>query len=231
MKLTIAIKGFIVVIADAVLNSVVPRSFFKKLRRAIYLRMFAKKDGPACAVEIARDLGVTVGEGCRFYGIHWGNEPFLIEIGNNVLLAAGVHFINHDSAVYVFRHEEKDIVNNYGKIKIGDNTFVGVEAMIMPNVEIGKNCIIAAGAVVFDSFPDDCVILGNPAKVVFKTSTYKKMKLNSKLTVRNTIAFPEFDFLPPEIRKQIILGKIGDIPVRKPRIKRTFERSGESSAS
>ena len=32
--------------------------------------------------EVARDLGVTVGENCRFYGVHWGHEPFLVEIGD-----------------------------------------------------------------------------------------------------------------------------------------------------
>jgi acetyltransferase-like isoleucine patch superfamily enzyme len=218
-----AVKGVILNVIEFIIETFVPKSRFKKFRRIIFLRKFERKDAPACAVELARDLGVKVGENCRFYGVHWGNEPFLIEIGDNVLLAAGVHFINHDSAVYLFRHEEMDIVNNYGKIKIGENSFIGVEAIIMPNVEIGKNCIIAAGAVVFDSFPDDSVIMGNPAKVVFKTSIYKKMKLNSKLTVRNKIAFPEFDFLPPETRKQIILSQIGDIPIRKARIKRIHE--------
>jgi acetyltransferase-like isoleucine patch superfamily enzyme len=217
MQVTCLIKGISLNIVDFILNAVIPRYLFKKLRRTVYLRKLGRKDGPACAAEIAKDLGVKVGKGCRFYGVHWGNEPFLIEIGNNVLLSAGVHFINHDSAVYVFRHEEKDIVNNYGKIKIGDNSFIGVEALIMPNVQIGKNCIVAAGAVVFNSFTDDCVIMGNPAKVIFKTSIYKEMKLNSKLTVRNKIAFPEFDFLPHETRKQIILSQIDDIPIKKPR--------------
>jgi carbonic anhydrase/acetyltransferase-like protein (isoleucine patch superfamily) len=175
------------------------------------------RDGPASAAEIARDLGVSVGKNCRFYGVDWGPETFLIEIGDNVLIAAGVIFINHDSGVLIFRHEEGDIVNHYGKIKIGDNCFIGVNAVILPNVQIGKNCIVAAGSIVANSFPDDSVIMGNPAKVVFKTSLYRTMKLQSRNTVRSEVAFPAFDSLPLATRKKMILAQIGDIPIREPR--------------
>ena len=142
--------------------------------------------------EVARDLGVTVGQNCRFYGVHWGHEPFLVEIGDDVLLAFGVRFVNHDSGVYVFRKEAKDVVNNYGRIRIGDNCFIGINAMIM----------------------------GNPARVVFPTSFYREMKLFSDLTVHNAIAFPEFDFLPEDERKRIILAQIGDVPIRPPHLGR-----------
>lgn len=212
------IEGFVLSVGATVIK-LAPASRFQKLRRAVFLGELARRDGPACAAEFARDLGVTVGKNCRFYGVRWGSEPFLIEIGDNVLLSSGVHFVNHDSGVYVFRHEVKDIVNNYGKIRIGDNCFIGTDAIILPNVQLGKNCIVAAGAVVADSFTDDCVIMGNPAKVAFKTSIYRTMKLESKLTVRNGVSFPEFDFLPLETRKKIILDQIADIPIREPRIK------------
>ncbi len=214
---------------DALLNAFAPVSMLRGLRRSIAIRLLTMKDGPAAAAEIARDLGVTVGDNCRFYGVNWGHEPFLIEIGNDVLLAYGVRFVNHDSGVYLFRHQHKDIVNNYGKIKVGDNCFIGINATIMPNVQIGKNCIVAAGAVVMDSFPDDCVIIGNPAKVAFSTGLYKAMKLDSPLTVRHEVAFPEFDFLDAEERKRVILEQIGDLPIREPRSRRR-ERGQEPLA-
>jgi acetyltransferase-like isoleucine patch superfamily enzyme len=211
------IKALLLVLGDLVFNAIIPSSRCARLRRAIYVRRLERRDGPAAAAEHARDLGVTVGEHCRFYGVEWGPEPFLIEIGDDVLIAEQARLLTHDSGVYVFRHEVQDIVNNYGRIKIGDNCFIGFRATILPNVQLGKNCIVAAGAVVADSFPDDCVIMGNPAKVVFMNSMYRKMKLASELTVRHTISFPEFDFLPIETRRQIILDQIGDIPIRQPR--------------
>lgn len=217
-------------LADAVLTYLTPPSSFKRLRRKIALRILMLTDGPAAAAEIARNLGVTVGDNCRFYGVNWGHEPFLIEIGSDVLLAYGVRFVNHDSGVYLFRHQHKDIVNNYGRIKIGDNCFIGINATIMPNVQIGRNCIIAAGAVVLESFPDDCVIMGNPAKVAFSTGLYKAMKLDSPLTVRNEIAFPAFDFLESEERKRVILDQIGDIPIREARGRREPNKDTEPLA-
>lgn len=207
-------------IGDLVVTRWVPASRLTAVRRGISVRLLELRDSPAAAAEVARDLGVTVGRNCRFYGVHWGHEPYLIEIGDDVLLAFGVRFVNHDSGVYVFRHESKDLVNNYGRIRIGDNSFIGINAMIMPNVQIGRNCIVAAGAVVMTSFPDNCVIMGNPAKAVFGTTFYRELKLASPLTVRNEIAFPEFDFLPEETRKRIILAQIGDIPIRSPHLLR-----------
>lgn len=51
---------------------------------------------------------------------------------------------------------------------IGDGTLVGIQAVIMNNAKIGKNCLIGAGALVTEGkeFPDNSVIYGRPAKVV-----------------------------------------------------------------
>lgn len=176
-----ALKMVLLRIGDAALRGFVPATRGLRLRRALRVSLLAMSDAPAAAVEVARDLGVTVGQNCRFYGVHWGHEPFLVEIGDDVLLAFGVRFVNHDSGVYMFRNEANDVVN---------------------------------------SFPDDCVIMGNPARVVFPTSFYREMKLFSDLTVHNAIAFPEFDFLPEEERKRIILAQIGDVPIRPPHLGR-----------
>lgn len=53
-----------------------------------------------------------------------------------------------------------------GYTKIGDNTFIGMDASIMPGVSIGKNCIIGTNSVVTRDIPDNMVAAGNPAKVV-----------------------------------------------------------------
>lgn len=48
----------------------------------------------------------------------------------------------------------------------------------MPGVEIGKNCIVGAGAVVTKKFPDNCVIAGVPAKIIETTEEYSKKILD-----------------------------------------------------
>lgn len=52
--------------------------------------------------------------------------------------------------------------------KIGKNCFLGEKAVVLPGVEIGDNCIIGAGSVVTKSFKSDCLLAGNPARVIKK---------------------------------------------------------------
>lgn len=53
-----------------------------------------------------------------------------------------------------------------GRISIGENSFIGCRCLILPNTEIGKNCIIGAGSVVKGRIPDNSVVVGNPAKII-----------------------------------------------------------------
>lgn len=49
---------------------------------------------------------------------------------------------------------------------IGDNVYVGANVCILGDVTIGNNVIIGAGSVVVKDVPDNCVVAGNPAKVI-----------------------------------------------------------------
>ena len=51
-------------------------------------------------------------------------------------------------------------------IQIGNDVWIGTRAIILPGVEIGDHCIVAAGAVVTKSFPPFSVIAGVPARIV-----------------------------------------------------------------
>jgi maltose O-acetyltransferase len=69
-----------------------------------------------------------------------------------------------------------------GLVQIGNNVFIGTGSIILPNVRIGDNVVIGAGSVVTRDIPDDSLALGNPARVVGKTSEYiernrQKMKI------------------------------------------------------
>ena len=84
-----------------------------------------------------------------------------VEIGKNVIMGMGSKIIsaNHDTSDFS-KHIKKSI-------KIGNDIWIGANVIILPGVEIGNNIIIGAGSVVTKSFKDsNCVIAGNPAKII-----------------------------------------------------------------
>ena len=115
---------------------------------------------------------MKIGEKCLINNVNFSTEPYLIEIGNHVAVAAGTDFITHDGAVWCFR-EEIPNADVFGTIIIGNNVFIGNNCTILPNTSVGDNCIIGAGSVVRGKFPDNSVIVGNPAKVVLSMSMQK----------------------------------------------------------
>lgn len=50
---------------------------------------------------------------------------------------------------------------------VGDNTLIGIQAVVLNNAKIGRNCLVGAGALVTEGkeFPDNSLIIGTPAKV------------------------------------------------------------------
>ena len=82
-------------------------------------------------------------------------------IGNNVSLARNIGIISGNHNVYnQFKHDTKTTV-------IGDYTWIGMNAVILPGIVLGPRTIVGAGSVVTKSFPEGyCVIAGNPARKV-----------------------------------------------------------------
>ena len=64
---------------------------------------------------------------------------------------------------------------------IGDNSLIGIQAVILNNAKIGKNSIVGAGSVVTEGkeFPDNSLIFGSPAKVVRTLDDAAAAKLRS----------------------------------------------------
>ena len=91
-----------------------------------------------------------------------------LEIGKRSLVLANVFITNID-------HDYSEIGKHVVKqkifvkeTKIGENCFIGIGAAIMAGTILGKQCIVGANSVVRGHFPDYCVIVGSPAKIVKK---------------------------------------------------------------
>lgn len=121
-----------------------------------------------------RKQGMKIGENCHINTMSFSTEPYLIEIGDHVAISAGTDLVTHDGAIWCFREEQENReADIFGKIIIGNNVFIGINVTILPGTAIGNNTIVGAGSVVRGKFPDDVVIIGNPAKVVTKLSFQK----------------------------------------------------------
>lgn len=117
--------------------------------------------------------GIKFGDNVRITGKPiFGSEPYLIEIGDDVTITNAVVFHTHDGGVGVFRKEYPGI-NVLGKIRVGNNVFIGSNSIIMPNVVIGDNVVIGSGSVVSRNVPSNSLAVGVPAKVIKSLDEYK----------------------------------------------------------
>jgi acetyltransferase-like isoleucine patch superfamily enzyme len=83
-----------------------------------------------------------------------------VTIGDDVALANEVYLMDSDS------HGVEGRLVKEQPVRIGNGTWVGARAIILPGVSIGRRCLIAAGTVVSKDVPDDTLVAGNPARAL-----------------------------------------------------------------
>lgn len=145
-------------------------SVFSAMARSLCDKVRAARD----PVGFARSLGVQVGRNVRFYGVNramFGSEPWLISIGDNCFITAGVQFVNHDGGTLILRKVDPTLEWT-APILIGNDVYLGIRSIVLPNVRIGSQCIVGAGSVVTKDVPDGSVVAGVPARVICTTEDY-----------------------------------------------------------
>lgn len=91
-----------------------------------------------------------------------------IKFHNNVSVATNVTFVNHDVSQKVWNNMDPDheCKKYYGCIEVMDNVFIGCNSVILPDVKIGPNAVVAAGSVVTKDVPPGTIVGGVPARVI-----------------------------------------------------------------
>jgi acetyltransferase-like isoleucine patch superfamily enzyme len=110
-----------------------------------------------------------------------------VEIGSHCLISWGTGIADSDfhpvaaaqrridaEALAPFYHGQKERPREAIKsrpVKIGDNVWIGMNAIVLKGVTIGENSIVAAGAVVTRDVPANTVVAGNPARFAKRLTT------------------------------------------------------------
>lgn len=89
-----------------------------------------------------------------------------VTIGDHVNLAQGITVtaLNHNFADTTKRIDEQGITTR--PVVIGDDVWIGANAVILPGVTIGRHAVVAAGAVVTQDVPENTLVGGVPAKII-----------------------------------------------------------------
>ena len=123
-------------------------------------------DSPAVEPPFRCDYGtqLTVGDdffanfGCVFLDV------CPIDFGDRCLLGPSVHVY---TATHPLDPEVRAEGREYGEpVTVGDDVWVGGQAVLNPGVEVGDRSVVASGAVVTRDVPAGVVVQGNPAEVV-----------------------------------------------------------------
>jgi acetyltransferase-like isoleucine patch superfamily enzyme len=133
--------------------------------RPLYVRL-CRPAGDEYAEFVRRHGGLhSVGERCSILPSTRFADPALVRIGSNVHFSTCT-LLGHDGCVAMLNHAYGVKLESVGKIDIRDNVFIGYGAIVMPNVTIGPNAIVAAGAVVTRDVAEGDVVGGVPARPI-----------------------------------------------------------------
>ena len=138
---------------------------------------------------------MTIGDNTVIYSPNYcvidQTRPWMIEIGNNVSITTGVTILTHGYDWSVFKGMYGDVLGSAGRVKIGDNVFIGMHSTILKGVTIGDNCVIGAGSVVTKDIPSNSVAVGNPCRVQRTITEADSMKYHPERFGEDEFVFDE----------------------------------------
>ncbi len=124
-----------------------------------------------------------------------GKDYSIIHLGDGCTISREVHFLTHDYSMHtVLQGLETQLSENARKtleaadardkildlrgIHVGDHTFIGARAQLLPGTHLGNNCIVGGGTVVKGYYGDNTILIGNPA-TVYHLSTVEWLERNA----------------------------------------------------
>lgn len=140
-------------------NNVTIKSSFLSNLVGLYSRTVIVARTPEAEIHIGDNVGIS---GATIYARK------SITIGDNTLVGGNAKILDNDFHPLDVEARNADIKEKIAAkpIVIGKNCFIGCNSLILKGTELGDGCVVGAGAVVSGKFEDNCVIAGNPARVI-----------------------------------------------------------------
>lgn len=155
---------------------------FKKIIRKI---IYGNKADSKSYVYYLMSKGVRIGNRTKFFAPRTGlvdtTRPWLLSIGDDVQIAQGVTILTHGYDWSVIKGLYGEILGSSGKVSIGNNVFIGVNTTILKGVSIGNNVIIGACSLVNKDVPNNCVVAGNPARIIMSLDEYYEKRKSAQI--------------------------------------------------
>ncbi|MDF2013706.1 acyltransferase [Priestia megaterium] len=153
-------------------SGVTIKSSFLSNLVGIYQRTIIVTRTPEAEIYIGNDVGIS---GATIYARK------SITIGDNTLIGGNTKIIDNDfhpidAKIRLETPNDHILVSS---IDIGKNVFIGCNCIILKGTKIGDNSVIGAGSIVSGKIPKNCVVAGNPAKVIRHLDT-NEMKVYNK---------------------------------------------------
>ncbi|SEN61368.1 acyltransferase [Paenibacillus sp. OV219] len=140
-------------------NNVTINSSFLSNLVGLYQRTIIVTRTSESKISIGNNVGIS---GATIYARN------SISIGDNTLIGGNAKIMDNDFHPIEIEARNADIKEKIGAkpITIGKNCFIGCNSLILKGTILGDGCVVGAGAVVSGVFEDNCVIAGNPARVI-----------------------------------------------------------------
>jgi hypothetical protein len=122
---------------------------------------------PTKLCTLSHDAEIVIEDGCSLNGTSITCRSSIISLCKDVMIAPNVTIVDSDFH-NIWPPEarlEFDGVQNDAPVKICRNVWIGMNTLILKGVTIGENSVVAAGSVVVNNIPPNCMAAGNPAEV------------------------------------------------------------------
>lgn len=144
----------------------IKQDYLRRLPLFIVLRLQMSRwlDSKHIRPWLLRVAGLKIGKHCHIGANvtidNWRAD--LTEIGDNCIITMNTVLLTHGRT----RNEKGVYHSQVGKLKIGNNVFIGANSVITRPLTIGDNVTIGAGSIVTKDIPSNCVVAGNPARII-----------------------------------------------------------------